>query len=113
MFRNLSLKLHSILNRTSLWTQLAIFMIFTTSCIILTLMYSNYTSVRNQAIRNQIELSSKLLQMETENLDQYLMLLANFCIQPYYDFEFTQIINQKTPLSEEQISYMRELQRIT
>lgn len=108
MFQKLLSKLKSLLNRTSLWAQLAIFILFATSCIIFILLYNNYTSIRNQSIHKQVELSSKLLQMETENMDQYLMLLANFCIQPYYDSEFTRIINQKSPLSQEQLSYVRQ-----
>lgn len=108
MFYILYLKLKSILNHMTLWAQLAILMILTTSCIILILLYNNYTSVRSQAIQNQVELSSKLLQMESENMDQYLMLLANFSIQPYYDTDFTLIINQKNPISQEQLSYVRQ-----
>ncbi len=108
MIQKFYFKLRSILNHMSLWAQLAILMILTTSCIILILLYNNYTSVRNQSIQNQVELSSKLLQMESENMDQYLMLLANFSIQPYYDTDFTLIINQKNPISQEQLSYVRQ-----
>ncbi len=108
MLQKITSKLKSILNRISLWAQLAVFILFTTSLIIFILLYNNYTSVRNQSILNQVELSSKLLQMENENLDQYLVLLANFCIQPYYDSEFTRIINQKNPLSQDQLSYVRQ-----
>ena len=108
MYQKLILKLKALLNRTTLWTQLASLMIVTTSCIIFILIYNNYTSVRNQTIQNQVELSSKLLQMESENLEQYLMLLANFCIQPYYDSEFTRIINQKNVLTQTQLSYVRQ-----
>lgn len=108
MLQKITSKLKSILNRFSLWAQLAVFILFTTSLIIFILLYNNYTSVRNQSILNQVELSSKLLQMENENLDQYLVLLANFCIQPYYDSEFTRIINQKNPLSQDQLSFVRQ-----
>lgn len=100
--------LKSILNRTSLWGQLALLMILITTCIVFILLYNNYTSIRNQSIQNQVTLSSKLLKMESDNLDQYLMLLANFCIQPYYDTEFTRIINQKTELSQKQLDYVRQ-----
>lgn len=108
MCQKFILKLKNLLNRSSLWTQLASLMIVTTSCIIFILIYNNYSSVRNQTIQNQVELSSKLLQMESENLEQYLMLLANFCIQPYYDSEFTRIINQKNALTQTQLSYVRQ-----
>lgn len=104
----LPFKLRLLLNRTTLWVQLAVLSVLMTTAITLILIYNNYTSVRNQAISNQVTLSSRLLQVESENLDQYLMSLANFCIQPYYDTEFTRIINQKAPLTPEQLSYVRQ-----
>ncbi len=101
-------KFNALFNRTPFWIQIMVLTVLTTTCIIFILIYHNYTSIRNQSIQNQITLSSKLLHMESENMDQYLMMLANFCIQPYYDSEFTRIINQKGDLTADQLSYIRQ-----
>ncbi len=101
-------KIKTILNHFSLWFQLAVLMIILTTVIAVLLIRHNYTSVRNQVIQNQITLSSKLLKMESQSLNQYLMALANFCVQPYYDLEFTRLLNQKSDLTSEQTAYIRQ-----
>lgn len=101
-------KLKSILNRTALWVQLAVFMILIITLVSFGLIYKDYTSTRSLTIANQINTTSKILNLEVENLNLYFNTLANFCIQPYYDSEFTRIINQKSPLSAEQAAYVKQ-----
>ena len=98
----------AILNRTSLWVQLTLFMILITTLVAGYLVYKDYTSTRTLTINNQINTTRTILKLEVENLDKYLSELANFCIQPYYDSHFTRIVEQDTPLSSEQISYARQ-----
>lgn len=98
----------AILNRTSLWVQLTLFMILVTTLVAGYLVYKDYTSTRTLTINNQIDTTRTILKLEVENLDKYLSELANFCIQPYYDSHFTRIVEQDTPLSSEQISYARQ-----
>lgn len=98
----------TLLGRTALWLQLTIFMVLITTLVAGYLIYKDYTSTRNLTINNQINTTDKILKLELENLDNYLLDLANFCIQPYYDSRFTRIVEQSTPLSAEQLSYAKQ-----
>ncbi len=98
----------TMLNRTALWMQLTIFMVLITTLVAGYLIYKDYTSTRNLTINNQISTTHKILSLELENLDNYLLDLANFCIQPYYDSRFTRIVEQNVPLTAEQLSYAKQ-----
>ena len=98
----------TLLGRTALWLQLTIFMVLITTLVAGYLIYKDYTSTRNLTINNQINTTDKILKLELENLDNYHLDLANFCIQPYYDSRFTRIVEQSTPLSAEQLSYAKQ-----
>ncbi len=98
----------TMLNRTALWMQLTIFMVLITTLVAGYLIYKGYTCTRNLTINNQISTTHKILSLELENLDNYLLDLANFCIQPYYDSRFTRIVEQDVPLTAEQLSYAKQ-----
>lgn len=98
----------TLLGRTALWLQLTIFMVLITTLVAGYLIYKDYTSTRNLTINNQINTTNKILKLELENLDNYLLDLANFCIQPYYDSRFTRIVEQDAPLTADQISYAKQ-----
>lgn len=98
----------ALLSRTALWMQLTIFMVLITTLVAGYLIYKDYTSTRNLTINNQIHTTDKILKLELENLDNYLLDLANFCIQPYYDSRFTRIVEQDAPLTADQISYAKQ-----
>ena len=101
-------RLAKFANCIPLWMQLSFFILIISTVTIFTLIFRNFTSIRNLTISNQYSLSQELLDLESENLDRYISELANFCIQPYYDNTFTRIINQKKPLSSAQIDYMEQ-----
>lgn len=101
-------RLAKFANCIPLWMQLSFFILIISTITIFTLIFRNFTSIRNLTISNQYSLSQELLDLESENLDRYISELANFCIQPYYDNTFTRIINQKKPLSSAQIDYMKQ-----
>lgn len=101
-------KIAHLINHIPLWMQLSFFMLIISTATILTLIYRNFTSIRNLTITNQFSLSTSLLELEIENLDHYIAELANFCIQPYYDSAFTRMINQKTPATPEQLDYAKQ-----
>lgn len=101
-------RLEKFANCIPLWMQLSFFILIISTVTIFTLIFRNFTSIRNLTISNQYSLSQELLDLESENLDRYISELANFCIQPYYDNTFTRIINQKKPLSSAQIDYMKQ-----
>lgn len=101
-------RLAKFANCIPLWMQLSFFILIISTVTIFTLIFRNFTSIRNLTISNQYSLSHELLDLESENLDRYISELANFCIQPYYDNTFTRIINQKKTLSSAQIDYMKQ-----
>ena len=101
-------RLAKLANCIPLWMQLSFFILIISTVTIFTLIFRNFTSIRNLTISNQYSLSQELLDLESENLDRYISELANFCIQPYYDNTFTRIINQKKPLSSAQIDYVKQ-----
>lgn len=106
--RNLKTYIRTLLSRTALWMQLTIFMVLIATLVASYLIYKDYTSTRNLTINNQIDTTRKILNLELENLDNFLLDLANFCIQPYYDSRFTRIVEQDTPLTSEQLSYAKQ-----
>lgn len=108
MIKKLKSHITNLLNRTALWMQLTVFMILITTTVAGWLVYKDYTSTRSLTINNQLDTTEKILKLELENLDAYLMELANFCIQPYYDSRFTRIVEQDAPLTAEQISYAKQ-----
>lgn len=108
MIKKSKAHIKNMLNRTPLWMQLTIFMILIATMIAGYLILKDYTSTRNLTIKNQLDTTDKILHLELENLDAYLLELANFCIQPYYDSRFTRIVEQNTPLTSEQISYAKQ-----
>lgn len=88
--------------------ELSFLMLIIVTATIFTLVYRNFTSIRSLTISDQYSLSYGLLNLEMENLDHYISDLANFCVQPYYDLSFTRIINQQTPISAEQLDYVKQ-----
>lgn len=108
MIKRLKTHIKNLLNRTALWVQLTVFMVLIATMVAGYLIYKDYTSTRRLTINNQLDTTKKILNLELENLDDYLMELANFCIQPYYDSRFTRIIEQDAPLTSEQISYAKQ-----
>lgn len=108
MIKKIKTHIKNLLNRTALWMQLTVFMILITTIVAGYLIYKDYTSTRSLTINNQLATTEKILNLELENLDDYLMDLANFCIQPYYDSRFTRIVEQNVPLTSDQISYAKQ-----
>lgn len=103
-----SCKIKSLLNRMSLWMQLAFIMTLIISVITCALIYTEYTSTRQTTINNLTETTEKLLTLETKNLGDYLSDLANFCILPCYDLRLIQSIEQQSAFTEAQLAYLKE-----
>ena len=106
--QKISCKTKSLLNRMSLWMQLAFIMTLIISVITCALIYTEYTSTRQNTINNLTETTEKLLTLETKNLGDYLSDLANFCILPCYDLRLIQSIEQQSAFTEEQLAYLKE-----
>lgn len=101
-------KFGMLLGKMTLWSQLVLFMAFAISIITFILIYNDYTSTRNATIRNLTDTKERLLRLETENLENYISDLANFCILPCYDLQLVRMIEQKTSLADDQLRYLKE-----
>ena len=106
--QKISCKIKSLLNRMSLWMQLAFIMTLIISVITCALIYTEYTSTRQTTINNLTETTEKLRTLETKNLGDYLSDLANFCILPCYDLRLIQSIEQQSAFTEAQLAYLKE-----
>ena len=62
-------RLAKFANCIPLWMQLSFFILIISTVTIFTLIFRNFTSIRNLTISNQYSLSQELLDLESENLD--------------------------------------------
>ncbi len=63
-------RLAKFANCIPLWMQLSFFILIISTVTIFTLIFRNFTSIRNLTISNQYSLSQELLDLESENLDR-------------------------------------------
>lgn len=101
-------KIRKMLNPVPLWIQLIFIMILLTTAVSVQLVHKDYTSTKELTLSQYLSTTSQILSLEAENSDWYLDSLAKFCIQPYYDSSYTRIIDQKTPITTEQLSYVKQ-----
>ncbi len=101
-------KIRRMLNPVPLWIQLIFIMILLTTAVSVQLVHKDYTSTKELTLSQYLSTTSQILALESENSDWYLDSLAKFCIQPYYDSSYTRIIDQKTPITTEQLSYVKQ-----
>ncbi len=97
-----------LINHCPLWLELSLAMMVLFILISAQLIYRNYNSTKHLIITNYRENTNRILELEGEDWVQYMDSLANFCIQPYYDFTFTRIINQKTAFTADQIEFIEK-----
>lgn len=100
--------LRKALSRTSLWAQLLILITLVTTLLISTIVFRDYQQNRKSVMKQRITTSHRLMELELQNLEQYIKDLASFCLQPLYDSEFTLAIKTKLPFSSSQQNYIKE-----
>ncbi|PHV69920.1 hypothetical protein CS063_13125 [Sporanaerobium hydrogeniformans] len=108
MLKVLKNKLLKFIHRTSLWLQLALFITFICTLIAFTLIYKDYTATRTNTIHNHVDTTKRLLTLEVQNLEHYLQTLANYCILPCYDSQFTQLVNQNSLFLRKDRDYIKQ-----
>lgn len=96
------------LNRIPLWSQLLVLLTLFFSMLVSFLLVRDYQKNRQYIIRQRIDTANRVLELEVNNLEQYIRDLALFCVQPLYDSRFQGIIASRTPLSSSQRTYLRE-----
>lgn len=96
------------MNQIPLWTQLLVLITLVTTLLTSFILARDYAKNKQEIMEQQIATSHRLLDLEMQNLEQYIKDLASFCLQPLYDTEFNTILKSRTPLDTVQASYAKD-----
>lgn len=100
-------RIRDFLNCCPLWVELSMLVVLVITLVLLVLTSSNYTETKNLTISNYQSTTERILSLEAEDFDEYLNALATFCLQPYYDSTFSRVIDLSTPVTSEQLRYVK------
>lgn len=100
-------RIRDFLNCCPLWVELSLLIVLVITLVLHVLTYSNYTETKDLTISNYQSTTERILSLEAEDFDEYLNALATFCLQPYYDSTFSRIIDLSTPITSEQLRYVK------
>ncbi|MDD2971794.1 MAG: histidine kinase [Lachnospiraceae bacterium] len=104
-------KIYPFLNRISLKTQLITLVSITFTLIIICIITYNYIGNRDAIIDQQIQSSTTLLNLESQNLDDYLSEISRYSLLLRHSESFMQSISSSTPLSYEEKNNIQTLLR--
>lgn len=93
-------------SRMPLWAQLVVMLTFVTTVLLSFILVRDYQNNRRSIIDRQISTSGRLLDLELQNLDQYIKELTSFCLQPLYDSDLSRILSAKGSLSAADETYV-------
>lgn len=99
-------KFSRIRSRMPLWAQLVVMLTFVTTVLLSFILVRDYQNNRRSIIERQISTSGRLLDLELQNLDQYVKELTSFCLQPLYDSDFSRILSGKDPIAAADETYI-------
>ena len=99
-------KFSRLRSRMPLWAQLVVMLTFVTTALLSFILLRDYQNNRRSIIDRQISTSGRLLDLELQNLDQYIKELTSFCLQPLYDNDLSRILSAKEPLSQTDETYV-------
>ena len=99
--------IRDFLNCCPLWVELSLLIVLVITLVLHVLTYSNYTETKDLTISNYQSTTERILSLEAEDFDEYLNALATFCLQPYYDSTFSRVIDLSTPVTSEQLRYIK------
>ena len=99
-------KFSRIRSRMPLWAQLVVMLTFVTTVLLSFILVRDYQNNRRSIIERQISTSGRLLDLELQNLDQYVKELTSFCLQPLYDSDFSRILSEKDPIAASDETYI-------
>lgn len=105
-------KFSRIRSRMPLWAQLVVMLTFVTTVLLSFILVRDYQNNRRSIIERQISTSGRLLDLELQNLDQYVKELTSFCLQPLYDSDFSRILSEKDPSAASDETYILNQMRI-
>ena len=99
-------KFSRIRSRMPLWAQLVVMLTFVTTVLLSFILVRDYQNNRRSIIERQISTSGRLLDLELQNLDQYVKELTSFCLQPLYDNDFSRILSGKDSIAAADETYI-------
>lgn len=100
-------RIRDFLNCCPLWVELSLLIVLVITLVLHVLTCSNYTETKDLTISNYQSTTERILSLEVEDFDEYLNALATFCLQPYYDSTFSRVIDLATPVTSEQLRYIK------
>ena len=100
-------RIRDFLNCCPLWVELSLLIVLVITLVLHVLTCSNYTETKDLTISNYQSTTERILSLEAEDFDEYLNALATFCLQPYYDSTFSRVIDLATPVTSEQLRYIK------
>ncbi len=92
-----------------LWTQLLVLVTLVTASLISFILVRDYHKNKDYVMNQYISTSSRLLDLEMQNLEQYIKDLASFCMAPLYDSQVTQALNSRISFTPSQTKNIKEL----
>lgn len=95
-----------IRSQMPLWAQLVVMLTFVTTVLLSFILVRDYQNNRRSIIERQISTSARLLDLELQNLDQYIKELTSFCLQPLYDSDFSRILSGKDSITASDETYI-------
>lgn len=105
-------KRHLLMERIPLWTQLFVIITVLFSMLVGFILVRDYNKNRQSIIEQKVYTSKRLMELEMQNLEQYVKDLTSFCIQPRYDTNFMTAIMSTEPLTVEQQEVIRRQMQI-
>lgn len=95
--------------KVPLWSQLLLLITLVTALLISFILIRDYKKNKDYVMEQQISTSSRLLDLEMQNLEQYIRDLTSFCLLPLYDSQFTQALNSRISFTPSQAKNIKEL----
>ena len=92
-----------------LWSQLLLLITLVTALLISFILVRDYKKNKDYVMEQQISTSNRLLDLEMQNLEQYIRDLTSFCLLPLYDSQFTQSLNSRISFTPSQAKNIKEL----
>ena len=92
-----------------LWSQLLLLITLVTALLISFILVRDYKKNKDYVMEQQISTSNRLLDLEMQNLEQYIRDLTSFCLLPLYDSQFTQALNSRISFTPSQAKNIKEL----
>lgn len=94
-------------NSSPLWLQAALLFSLLVTLVITILLTNNYIYNKNKVFESYVANTKTVLNLEMDNMTQYIRELTSFAIQPCYDTRFTRLIESNSAITDDDIDYIK------